>query len=1225
MDEDITIDINQLNLFGQSCFHIACITSCQTGDLSLIHILLKAGIDINSIDYDGTNVLDIAIKNSNWCLLALLLSQPSLSVVPNDSLMPSFINFGSFDMSSYPDKLSCLAPNLQELVLSKNRIVSLPNSLSLLTSLKRIRLKDMNLRSFPTCLLSIYSLEYIDLTKNLISHIPPQIENLQSLSTLKLRDNALNSLPHSLSKLPKLKKITIEKNPLESIPKEVLARGTPTLLNYLKQMDGKTNNWKRIKLLVLGEEATGKTSLLSCFHLKNKTKKGFQKRNRKTISTDGLEINNWQADNDIEFQTWDFAGQQVFYPTHQFFLSSRCIYIITFNASNINAARPKYWVRQISAIAKDRPPIFLVGTHIDDESCTDTVQLQAKARLQTLFNFRKYNIIDCLFISSKTGEGIKELVQSLINIGREHHMLKQMVPSNYLVLDKLLTQERSKHQWVRWSIYLKWALQCDVEKSNLPVTTQFLHDVGSLIYFDNPALRDIVILDPQWLANIFASLITFNHQWIKDGILKTSDLPQIWKQYPKQLYSKLMMLLKKFGVASSLHQEKSLSDSKLADTYLIPSLLPESKPDIISKLWPPQTEDDTMEFGRLYTFDFSFEFSKILVTLLHADNLENISFWKNGILIKELNFYEISKQRALIQWLPNSSQLKVSVRVSKEYFSKLQKLQLLRQLLEVIDTILEGFYCGSPSVIREVECSHCLSRRSCLLEGIYKYKLDDLVESISDGRWIVYCRNVPTRPVDIRYLAPDISFCDFPVISQDKYEIKKEVGRGGFGIVYLANISGYDAAVKELLFNGNDNNTIDTIDDDGESGAYKKFSEFQQEVYVMSALNHINLVRLFGVSINPLRMIMEWCGKGDLWHLLHPKDKTLKIELSWKLRYRIALDIAKGMNYLQNVTPPIVHRDLRSPNIFLVSIDENSNVCAKVADFGLSRHVENYLGETLPTWRWLAPEVIDFESQKYDERSDIYSFAIVLYEIATGKVPYDYGDEIPALDIKRGIISGKLRPSIPDNIHPKYARIMRHCWRNEPHDRMSFTKVISILSELLEIPVENEYCPSDAVSEELEQIITLPQVSSKVNFNENENETRELIKLPSLITKKIDLRPKPISCITVIDSKVWCGFADGYVTVFDSKTQSIVAAFIAFEDSKIQCMLHVDDIIWIGSTTIKIYDTKKFTKKKSISTKDIILSMKTISLGNSSYVWVGDLQGFISIFNTSVSYYNLIF
>mgnify|MGYP005995055357 CR=1 FL=1 len=79
-----------------------------------------------------------------------------------------------------------------------------------------------------------------------------------------------------------------------------------------------------------------------------------------------------------------------------------------------------------------------------------------------------------------------------------------------------------------------------------------------------------------------------------------------------------------------------------------------------------------------------------------------------------------------------------------------------------------------------------------------------------------------------------------------------------------------------------------------------------------SSLINPNLVQLFGITVNPLRMVMEFVSGGDLYHVLH-SDR----ELPLALRIRISLDIANGMRYLQNISPPIMHRDLRSPNILV--------------------------------------------------------------------------------------------------------------------------------------------------------------------------------------------------------------------------------------------------------------------------------------------------------------------
>ena len=88
---------------------------------------------------------------------------------------------------------------------------------------------------------------------------------------------------------------------------------------------------------------------------------------------------------------------------------------------------------------------------------------------------------------------------------------------------------------------------------------------------------------------------------------------------------------------------------------------------------------------------------------------------------------------------------------------------------------------------------------------------------------------------------------------------------------------------------------------------------------------------------------------------------------------------------MQSVTPPIAHRDLRSPNIYLVTHDDHAPVVAKVADFGLAERVAATVVGQLQTWRWAAPETFDAQCQTYDERADNYSYGIVVWEIASAE------------------------------------------------------------------------------------------------------------------------------------------------------------------------------------------------------------------------------------------------
>ena len=142
--------------------------------------------------------------------------------------------------------------------------------------------------------------------------------------------------------------------------------------------------------------------------------------------------------------------------------------------------------------------------------------------------------------------------------------------------------------------------------------------------------------------------------------------------------------------------------------------------------------------------------------------------------------------------------------------------------------------------------------------------------------------------------------------------------------------------------------------------ALAAFAEFRREVWLMSGLVHPNLVVLKGICTEPLCILMEFMNHGDLYQFIHhsrddqgpggddaasPPAGDALPRFGWSLMVKLALDVALGMRFLHNITPPITHRDLKSPNILLSLLADpgtavaadGSNVMAKVADFGLSR------------------------------------------------------------------------------------------------------------------------------------------------------------------------------------------------------------------------------------------------------------------------------------------------
>ncbi|KAK1263494.1 Serine/threonine-protein kinase EDR1 [Acorus gramineus] len=157
---------------------------------------------------------------------------------------------------------------------------------------------------------------------------------------------------------------------------------------------------------------------------------------------------------------------------------------------------------------------------------------------------------------------------------------------------------------------------------------------------------------------------------------------------------------------------------------------------------------------------------------------------------------------------------------------------------------------------------------------------------------------------------------------------------------------------------------------------------------------------------------------------------------------------AKGMNCLHTSTPTIVHRDLKSPNLL---VDKNWNV--KVCDFGLSRLKHNtFLSSksTAGTPEWMAPEVL--RNEQSNEKCDVYSFGIILWELATLRMPWS---GMNPMQVVGAVGFQNKRLDIPKEVDPLVARIIWECWQTDPNLRPSFSQLTSALKPLQQLVIPN--------------------------------------------------------------------------------------------------------------------------------------------------------------------------
>ncbi|KAM3405733.1 hypothetical protein ACQJBY_000006 [Aegilops geniculata] len=293
----------------------------------------------------------------------------------------------------------------------------------------------------------------------------------------------------------------------------------------------------------------------------------------------------------------------------------------------------------------------------------------------------------------------------------------------------------------------------------------------------------------------------------------------------------------------------------------------------------------------------------------------------------------------------------------------------------------------------------------------------------------------------------------------DGFSPRNLLGEGGFGSVYKGRLpEGKDVAVKQLR-----------------DGSGQGEREFQAEVEIISRVHHRHLVSLVGYCIaNSQRMLVyDFVSNDTLHYHLHGQGRPV---LQWSARVKIAAGAARGIAYLhEDCHPRIIHRDIKSSNILL-----DNNFDALVADFGLARlaldAVTHVTTRVMGTFGYMAPEYAS--SGKLTEKSDVFSFGVVLLELMTGRKPVDssrpLGDESlvewarPLLSraLETGKLEGLVDPRLEKNFNEvemfRMIESAAACIRHSSSKRPRMSQVVRVLDSLADIDLTNGVQPGQS-------------------------------------------------------------------------------------------------------------------------------------------------------------------
>lgn len=283
----------------------------------------------------------------------------------------------------------------------------------------------------------------------------------------------------------------------------------------------------------------------------------------------------------------------------------------------------------------------------------------------------------------------------------------------------------------------------------------------------------------------------------------------------------------------------------------------------------------------------------------------------------------------------------------------------------------------------------------------------------------------------------------FREITSDQIKLSTKIGQGITAVVYKGTLSPSNepVAVKQINW---DKSTV----------AAAQQSAIERELAIMTRVSHPNLVRFLGVMSlqKPFSIITEFCEGGCLFNFLYnSRGDPDEIELAWRGRHKMCLDVAHAMHYLHSFSPQIVHRDLKSLNLLLLQrVTSTEDIPhLKVADFGLSRMQDqasdwSKMTQNAGTSFWMAPEVV--RGTSYNEKVDIYSYSMVLFEIICREIPFE---DIDPGEIGDLVVTGN-RPdleAVPEDCPDFLRTLMIGCWAQDSSTRPGFAEILEVLKQ----------------------------------------------------------------------------------------------------------------------------------------------------------------------------------
>jgi internalin A len=621
--EDLNLSNNALVSLPRSIGEFSNLQWLDVGSNSLLKLpasigkldrLQKLDVSNNALTVLPTalgklsSLLDLDLSNNRFTVLPEFIGQLSLlqtlelagnklGTLPDTlSQLTSLrrINLFSNHFQELPKWLGNL-DELTQFALGNNPITNLPEFLGSLSKLQFLDLGDfaggLALRELPPFIRRMKNLNHLVAASCELTHLPEWIGELAKLERLVLDSNNLTDIPSSLGRLTNLSELGLQGNPLNPTLQSVYNQGLDALGSYLRSLE-QAEPLYEAKLVLVGEGGVGKTTLL-------KALSGGQPRaNEPTTHGVSIDVHSMSLpypgrdDIRIQFNAWDFGGQEVYRVTHQFFFSPRSVYLLVWEPRmGVQQSQVEDWLKLIRLRVGDAARVIIVSTH----SKTG----ERIARIDKPIFSRDYGsiIVDFIEVDSleddpKTGDkyGIPELRSLIAEASKD---LEQMgMPFNIYwraARDELIKLGNTEPH-VGYEQFAEVCARHGLSTIDTRTLAGLMHDLGYIVYYgDDERLKDDVVLQPEWLTKAIGFVLENRDTQDREGVLPDGCLEDVWlnhsfenePRYNPIFFPFFLRLMEKYDVSYRLEGGKA---------SLVAQLVPQIRPSLP---WLPEEEPNT--------------------------------------------------------------------------------------------------------------------------------------------------------------------------------------------------------------------------------------------------------------------------------------------------------------------------------------------------------------------------------------------------------------------------------------------------------------------------------------------------------------------------------------------------------------------------------------------------------------------------------------------------------